>query len=140
MPSVLVGNRNGLLRFDAGGRPGDVAHEGRRVTAVAAERDALWAILDESEVWHSADHRTWRSAGSMDSVAGSPDSVTGSRRATCIAPTDAGVLVGSSEAGLFRLAPPGTGLEAIEAFDAADGRSTWYTPWGGPPDTRSIAE
>src|SRR5262249_2421624 len=71
----------------------------------------------------------WMSAGSTQSL-----------RATCIAPTDAGVLVGSSEARLFRVAPSGYGLEAVHAFDGADGRTDWYTPWGGPPDTRSIAE
>src|SRR5262249_54514880 len=44
----------------------------------------------------------------------------------------------SSEARLFRLAE-GT-LEPIAAFDDAEGREDWYTPWGGPPDTRSISE
>jgi hypothetical protein len=129
MPSVLVGNRDGLLWFDAGGRPGDVAHQGRPVTAVAPDGDALWAIVDDSEVWHSADRRTWTSAGDL-----------GAMRARCIAATDAGVLVGSSEARLFRVAPEAKGLEAVDAFDGADGRSSWHTPWGGPPDTRSIAE
>jgi hypothetical protein len=99
------------------------------VTAVAPDGDALWAIVDDSEVWHSVDRRTWTSAGDL-----------GAMRARCIAATDAGVLVGSSEARLFRVAPEGNGLEAVDAFDGADGRSSWHTPWGGPPDTRSIAE
>jgi photosystem II stability/assembly factor-like uncharacterized protein len=34
----------------------------------------------------------------------------------------------------------GGGLERVEAFDRAEGRGDWYTPWGGPPDTRSITE
>jgi hypothetical protein len=127
MPSVLVGNRDGLFWFDQGGRRGDVAHEGRRVTAIAPEREALWAIVDETEIWHSADRRAWTRAGVLDGY-----------RATCMAPTDGGVLVGSSEARLFRVTE--AGLEPNAAFDEADGRSSWYTPWGGPPDTRSIAE
>ncbi len=51
--------------------------------------------------------------------------------------TDA-IHVGSSEARLFRL--NGRTLEPVEAFDALEGRDAWYTPWGGPPDTRSISE
>jgi hypothetical protein len=47
------------------------------------------------------------------------------------------VYVGSSEARLLRVA--GRDLEPVVPFDHAEGRSTWYTPWGGPPDTRSIA-
>ncbi len=31
-------------------------------------------------------------------------------------------------------------MEAVAAFDRAEGRSSWYTPWGGPPETRSISE
>jgi hypothetical protein len=57
--------------------------------------------------------------------------------ATCIAMTDA-IHVGSSKARLFRLTDDA--LEPVEAFDAAEGRDSWYTPWGGPPDTRSISE
>jgi hypothetical protein len=128
MPSVLVGNRDGLFGFDEQGRATGVSHEGRAVTAVAPERDALWAILDESEVWHSPDRRSWIHVGSLESL-----------RARCVAATDAGVLVGSSEARLFRVGDDGS-LAAVDGFDAADGRSTWHTPWGGPPDTRSIAE
>src|SRR5438094_669920 len=41
----------------------------------------------------------------------------------------------------FRKIPAaGEGLEPVEGFDAAPGRDGWYTPWGGPPDTRSITE
>src|SRR5947207_2208276 len=104
MPSVLVGNRDGLFWFDQGGRRVDVAHEGRRVTAIAPEREALWAIVDETEVWHSADRRAWTRAGSMESL-----------RATCVAATDAGVLVGSSEARLFRVGDDGA-LDAVDVF------------------------
>ena len=39
---------------------------------------------------------------------------------------------------MFRLA--GGTLEPVAAFDDAESRSAWYTPWGGPPATRSISE
>lgn len=29
--------------------------------------------------------------------------------------------------------------ELVEGFESADGRETWHTPWGGPPDVRSLA-
>jgi hypothetical protein len=57
--------------------------------------------------------------------------------ATCIAPTDA-IHVGTSEAHLFRLEGPR--LTPVVGFDAVKGREAWYTPWGGPPGTRSISE
>jgi BNR/Asp-box repeat len=57
--------------------------------------------------------------------------------ATCIATTDE-VHVGTSEARLFRL--EGSRLTPVVGFDAVEGREAWYTPWGGPPDTRSISE
>jgi photosystem II stability/assembly factor-like uncharacterized protein len=31
-----------------------------------------------------------------------------------------------------------SGLTRVESFDAIPGRDEWYTPWGGPPDTRSL--
>ena len=46
-------------------------------------------------------------------------------------------LVGTAEAHLLRVVPPGT--EMVGSFEEAEGRDGWYTPWGGPPDTRSVA-
>lgn len=52
-------------------------------------------------------------------------------------PTATGLLLGTSEAHLFALRS--NTLEQIRSFDAAPGRETWYTPWGGPPDVRSMS-
>lgn len=30
-------------------------------------------------------------------------------------------------------------LEPVTSFDDVEGRESWYTPWGGPPDTRSLS-
>jgi hypothetical protein len=30
-------------------------------------------------------------------------------------------------------------LEPVAAFEVVEGREHWYTPWGGPPDTRSLS-
>jgi hypothetical protein len=31
-------------------------------------------------------------------------------------------------------------IEFVDAFDRAPGRDSWYTPWGGPPATRTVSE
>ena len=126
MPRILVAAPDGLHTFDEHGLPGLVQHAGRSVTAIAPAREDLWAIVEGSEVWHAADTERWTLATEMEQ-----------HRGTCIAAIDDNVFVGSSEARLFSLG--GQGLEPVVPFDQAEGRSTWYTPWGGPPDTRSIA-
>jgi hypothetical protein len=113
--------------FDAAGRPGAVQHPGREITAVAPEGWELWAILDGVEVWHTAALDWWFHVGTLDEL-----------RGNCLADTRAGLIVGAAEARLFRVA--GEGLEPVAPFDDAPGRAEWYTPWGGPPDTRSISE
>ncbi|GIU92335.1 MAG: hypothetical protein KatS3mg011_1241 [Acidimicrobiia bacterium] len=55
---------------------------------------------------------------------------------TCLLPTEDTVWVGCSEARLLRL-HDGRWMED-EAFLEAPGRDTWFTPWGGPPDVRSL--
>lgn len=62
-----------------------------------------------------------------------PDGVT----LNCLLPTETGLWVGTSEAGLYRL--DGDRLDEDRAFANAPDRETWYTPWGGPPDVRSLA-
>ena len=127
MARILVGTADGLHEFDASGRSGQVRHAGREVNVVAPEGNELWAVLEGREVWHTlADD--WSRAATLGS----------SLRANCLAGTRAGVLVGTSEARLYRVA--GEGLEAVGSFDRAPSRDRWGTPWGGPPDTRTISE
>lgn len=125
MPTILVATRDGMHTFDDEGRPGGIDHIGRSVTALGRARDELWAIVEASELWHTAG-ADWSHVTDLEDL-----------RATCVAGIGADVFVGSSGARLFRLA--GEALEPVVAFDRAEGREAWYTPWGGPPDTRSIA-
>jgi hypothetical protein len=127
MPRILVATADGLHELGDGAVPGRVHHAGRVVTTVVEWEKQLWAIIDRSEVWHMAEVDGWNQLGEL-----------GHYQGTCLAFMKDDVLVGSSEARLFRVA--GEGLEPVSAFDHAEGRSTWYTPWGGPPDTRSISE
>jgi hypothetical protein len=125
MVRILVATRGGLHAFDEHGREGPVDHAGRPVTAVVRDGPQLWAIVDRAEVWH-APEGDWRHIATLQGA-----------EATCIAMTDA-IIVGSSGARLFRLA--GGALEPVAALDAVEGRDAWFTPWGGPPATRSISE
>jgi hypothetical protein len=125
MLRILVATRDGLHTLDQRGHDAAVEHAGRQVTAVVRDGPQLWALLDREQVWHAPEGE-WRHVATLEGVA-----------ATCIAMTDA-IHVGSSKARLFRLTDGA--LEPVEAFDAAEGRDTWYTPWGGLPDTWSISE
>jgi hypothetical protein len=46
--------------------------------------------------------------------------------------------VGTSEAHLFLV--DAQGAELVEGFETVEGRGDWFTPWGGPPDVRSLSE
>lgn len=125
MPRILIATRDGVRTFDEHGDEAAVQLAGRSVNAIVRDGSQLWAIVDRAEVWHAPDGE-WRHVAKVDGFS-----------ATCIAMTDA-LHVGTSEARLFRLT--GEALVPVGAFDAAEGRASWYTPWGGPPDTRSMSE
>ena len=115
----MVGTRNGLI--DASGRR---RLEGREITALAAAPDGWWVLADGREVLRLRDSEV-ESIGSVEGESG-----------RCLLPFGDGALVGTGNA---RLATVGAGSSGmLSGFDAADGRYDWYTPWGGPPDTRSI--
>jgi hypothetical protein len=58
-------------------------------------------------------------------------------RPNCLCPIPSGLLVGTSEAHLARVADGM--VEPIDSFERTEGREHWYTPWGGPPDVRSMS-
>src|SRR5437879_7489280 len=100
MPQILVGTGDGLHRFDASGRLIGVEHAGREVTTNAPEGWELWAILDGREVVHTAGVDWWFHVANLREL-----------RGNCIADTRAGVIVGTSEGHLFRIA--GEGVERV---------------------------
>jgi hypothetical protein len=99
---------------------------GRAVRALAASAEGWWAIVDGRELWRSTDARRWSRAATAPK-----------RKATCVAATAAGLLVGTARAHLLRL--EADRLVAVASFDDAEGRDAWYTPWGAPADVRSIS-
>jgi hypothetical protein len=130
---ILLGASDGLHVFEEG-RPVGVQRIGwdaespSAVTALTREGSEVWAVLDQQQIWRtSADG--WSHVVSQLNL-----------EIECLADTVAGVIVGTSQAHLFRVVPPPTPLEIVTGFDVVAGREDWYTPWGGPPATRSISE
>ena len=128
--TIIVATDDGLHEFDTGGSAGSDGRTveelaGREVRALALGTGGPWTIVDGKELWRNADGRWSRVAS------------TGRRRATCLAATPAGMLVGTARAHLLHL--EADQLVPIAGFDRADGREAWYTPWGAPADVRSIS-
>src|SRR5215469_3681410 len=127
--TIVVATNDGLHVFDAGCSGNDVRKveelAGCEVRALGLGGGGPWAIVDGKDLWRNAGGRWSRVAS------------TGRRRATCLAATPAGMLVGTARAHLLRL--EGDKLVAVAGFDRAEGREAWYTPWGAPADVRSIS-
>jgi BNR/Asp-box repeat len=129
---ILVGASDGLHVFEDG-RSVDVQRIGwdgdsqSAVTALAREGTEVWAVLDRNQIWRTSPDG-WSQVVSQLNL-----------DVECLGDTVAGVIVGTSQAHLFRVVPP-TPLETVTGFDEVAGRDEWYTPWGGPPATRSISE
>ena len=100
--------------------------DGREVASLTAGDSGHWGIVDGDEVWGVDPDGTW---GRVASVEGS--------RARCLFQTPHDLFVGASDANLFRL--KADALQPERSFGTAEGRDNWYTPWGAPPDVRSIA-
>src|SRR5215210_5423265 len=123
---VVVGTVDGLHRLEDGGA---VALAGHRVTAITRTGDGWLAVLDGRSLWRGDGGTAWEQVAVLDGPA-----------ATCMVAVPGGALVGTAEAHLVRVDTSGGGVaEVVAGFEEAEGRDGWYTPWGGPPDTRSLA-
>lgn len=125
MKALLVGTADGLHELGTRAR---AHHPGREITALARDGTRWWALLDGKELVRGtlSGEARWQSIAEV-----------GGRRAHCLLPTSSSVLVGTSNAGLLRLRDGE--LRPVDSFLSVEGRKTWYTPWGAPPDTRSIS-
>ena len=121
---IFVGTASGLWALEGEtSRPVEVL-AGRSVTALALGPGSVWTVVDGAALWELRDG-AWATRASID---GPP--------ATCVAPTVAGVLIGTEQAHLLRLTA--AGRARVEPFEIVEGRNAWYTPWGDPADVRSI--
>lgn len=116
----VVGTSRGLVGSD-----GESWLVGREITALAWD-GAGWLVLVDG-------HELARAHGDEVDLVGEIPEETG----RCVLPIPDGALVGTANARLALVRDVAATM--LERFDAADGREGWYTPWGGPPDTRSLA-
>jgi hypothetical protein len=82
-----------------------------------------WALWGDRAVYSSKSGQDWKLTAP---VSEGP--------ARCISATPHGIIVGLAGAHLAVV-----GALPLKSFDEITGRDEWYTPWGGPPDTRSIS-
>lgn len=116
---IVIGTVEGLRTPD-----GETLVDGEIVHA-ARDSDALWVLTPD---------RILRGGhGALETVG-----LLGDVEANCLLPSTHGLLVGGADARLYRL--EASALRRVESFDAIGERDTWYTPWGGPPDVRSMTQ
>jgi len=116
---IVTGTADGLYEIGLDGVVGRHLLAGTEVLAVSGD----WAIADDTVVSLDTEKKVDLPGGVV------PKCLLAGAEGAC--------LVGTSGARLFKI---GNGdLQAIESFDAIPERHEWYTPWGGPPDTRSLA-
>jgi hypothetical protein len=118
---ILAATDEGLHGVDGP----DTALAGYRIDALAKDAWGLYALADGRSVWRRVGDR-WVQVAEVDGPPG-----------RCLLATEDGLFVGTAEAGLLRF-EDGV-LVPVKGFEQVDGRDGWYTPWGGPPDTRSMA-
>lgn len=134
MLKILVGTEDGLHELgggvppsppESGGGvpPSPPALGGHVVTALAVRNGQRWVILDGETVLRAGE-AGWEEVAHLDRL-----------RARCLLPVGDRLLIGTSEAHLF----DATAKVLVSSFDRIETRSQWYTPWGGPPDTRSLS-
>jgi hypothetical protein len=116
----VVGTAEGLV-----GNDGELWLAHRAITALARDGHAWLVLVDGREVL--------RVHGDAVDAVGEIDDEAG----RCLLPTADGVLLGTAHARLGVLRDGAVTM--LRSFDEAEGRDAWYTPWGGPPDTRSLS-
>ena len=124
---LLIGTGEGLFGL-AGGEPRpDPGLGTREVSALDVGDGGAWTLTERHAVVRRDPQGAW------------VEIARGDLELVCFVATPQGVFVGTEGAHLLRLGDDG-GLEPVDAFEAIEGRETWFTPWGGPPAVRSIAQ
>ena len=118
---ILVATTDGVVEWPDGTRTLD----GKEVHALALAGETRYAVADSSALRDNGDG--WQEVARAREA-----------RTNCLIASKAGLFVGTSEAHLLQV--EGGELVALDSFESAPGRDDWFTPWGGPPDVRSLAE
>lgn len=120
---VLVGTKNGLF---VNGERSEGSFGQARIDWIERVAGGWLGVTNGSSVFRRTE------AGVTEVLAHSH-----AERLNCVIGSPGGILAGGAEASMFEV-KEGALLRRSD-FQNARGRSDWYTPWGGPPDVRSMA-
>ena len=124
---LLIGTSQGLFGL-AEGEPGADPNFGTREVSSLDVRDGeAWTVTERHAIVRRDPQGAWAEVA------------RGDVELACLVATRQGVFVGTEGAHLLRLGDD-SGLDPVDAFEAIEGRETWFTPWGGPPAVRSMAQ
>jgi hypothetical protein len=126
---LMVGTGAGMLELPGGSATPDPSFGPRAVTALEVRDGRAWAVADGRAIVRREPDGTWSDVARSDAF-----------DLACLASTSHGVFAGTEQAHLLRLVGDDGRLAPVEAFGTVKGRETWFTPWGGPPAVRSIAQ
>lgn len=119
---ILVATTNGVVDWPDETR----ALEGTEVNALALAGREHYVLANSASVLRD-DGTDWQEVAAVREG-----------RANCLIASEAGLFAGASDAHLLK--EEGGEFVTVDAFESAPGRAHWFTPWGGPPDVRSLAE
>ena len=124
---LLIGTNQGLLGLAEGEPRADPNFGTREVSALGVRDGEAWTVTERHAIVRRDPQGAWVEVARSD------------LELVSLVATSQGLFVGTEEAHLLRLGDDG-GLDPVDAFETIEGRETWFTPWGGPPAVRSIAQ
>jgi len=117
-------SEKGILAEDGSPIP-NLPFQNNSVTAGDVHKPGIAVIINRHDVWTLID-------GKWEKI------LTSEIKLNCICWVETGGLLLGTEQARLAWARNGA-LHFIESFDLLPDRKQWYTPWGGPPDVRSLS-
>lgn len=132
---ILTATEKGIVAFSDSGNELYRALPGTSVSFLSVDCDGrLLAIADGNRIMRAASvdsadiEANWTELGSLHDT-----------EANCLAAVSGMLFIGAADARLWAMPCSGGEPERLSSFEEIETRDSWNTPWGGPPDVRSIA-